>query len=272
MQPMVNIALRAARRAGQIITRAADRTDELTIEEKAENDFVSEVDRQAEAAIVDTILKAYPDHGIIGEEGGAVESDSEFTWVIDPLDGTTNYLRGIPHHCTSIAVKRGNVLTHGIIVDHFRNEEFTATRGEGAQLNGKRIRVTSTAKLNGAIVHTGMPWAQQKQHGDVDAGIYRHFCDNAGAVRRMGSAALDLAYVAAGRIDVYVEIGVFEWDLAAGAIIVREAGGFVSDLAGGDRFLETGNVVATTPRLFKNVAQMVRNVVREHDDHDLAKG
>ncbi len=272
MQPMVNIALRAARRAGQMICRAVDRVDELLIEEKGRNDFVSDVDRNAEAIIIETIQKAYPDHSILAEESGIVEADGEFRWVVDPLDGTTNFLRGIPHHCTSIAITKGNAVLHGITVDHLRNEEFTASRGEGAYLNGRRIRVTPTTMLNTCILASGMPWHAQQKHGPAYEAMFREFTGSTRGVRQMGSAALDLAYIAAGRIDGYFEIGIKEWDMAAGSVLVREAGGFVGDIAGGDRFLETGNIVAANPRIFREMLRRIRAVVKVSNDAELALG
>jgi len=163
VQPMVNIALRAARRAGQMICRAVDRVDELLIEEKGRNDFVSDIDRNAEAIIIEAIQKAYPDHSILAEESGIFEADGEFRWIIDPLDGTTNFLHGIPHHCTSIAIAKGNAILHGITVDHLRNEEFTASRGEGAYLNGRRIRVTPTTTLSTSITVEEFESRQQRR-------------------------------------------------------------------------------------------------------------
>jgi len=272
VQPMVNIALRAARRAGQIICRAVDRVDELLIEEKGRNDLVSDVDRNAEAIIIETIQKAYPDHSILAEESGIREADGEFRWIIDPLDGTTNFLHGIPHHCTSIAITQGNAVLHGVTVDHLRNEEFTASRGEGAYLNGRRIRVTDTSSLSKSVMASGIPWHAAQKHGPAHEAMYGEFIGITRGVRQMGSAALDLAYVAAGRIDGYFEIGLKEWDTAAGSVLVREAGGFVGDIAGGDRFLETGNIVAANPRIFKEMLRSIRAVVKASNDPDLALG
>lgn len=272
MQPIVNVALRAARSAGQIITRNVDRIDELNVKEKTKNDLVSEIDRQAEVVIIDTINSYYPDHSILAEESGTHQKASEFTWIIDPLDGTINFLHGIPHHCTSIAIKRGSIIEHGVIVDHLRNEEFFASRGEGSQLNGKRIRSSTTTSLGKAMVATGMPWKGQEEHGKTFASISQELADKSRAVRRMGSAALDLAYIASGRTDVYVEIGVQPWDIAAGALIVREAGGFVTDLIGGENYLTTGNIIASTPRLFKPVARLIRQQIESHQNATLSLG
>jgi myo-inositol-1(or 4)-monophosphatase len=272
MQPMVNIALRAARRAGQIIVRAMDRVDTLSVEEKAKNDLVSNIDRHAEAVIIETIMRAYPDHAILGEESGATNTDAEFTWIIDPLDGTSNYLKGIPHFCISIGITKGAALEHGVIVDPLRNEEFFASRGTGAQLNSKRLRITSTAKLDRSILATGMPYDKVLSHIDCYSDMLRSFYKESGSLRSMGSTALDLAYVAAGRTDGFFQIGLDPWDMAAGAVIVREAGGFVSDIAGGDHFMETGNLVAANPKIFKDLIKIIRTAVVKNGDDVLATG
>ena len=258
MHPIVNIALRAARRAGRIIVRAMDRVATLTVEEKAKNDFVSEIDRAAEDVIIDTIMRAYPDHGVVGEERGAANADAEFVWIIDPLDGTTNFLAGIPHFCVSIGVRKGTALEHGVIFDPVRNEEFSASRGAGARLNGMRLRVSERTRMENAIIATGIPYRMVAS--DLDAYIDTHRALQAACrtIRRMGAAALDLAYVGAGRTDAFVQVGLQPWDMAAGAVIVREAGGFVSDAAGGDRFMEHGHLVAANPKIFKDVLRLVR--------------
>ena len=272
MHPIINIALRAARRAGRIIARAMDRIATLKVEEKAKNDFVSEIDRDAEDAIIDTILRAYPDHGIVGEEGGAANEDAEYVWIIDPLDGTTNFLAGIPHFCVSIAVRRGNVLEHGVIVDPVRNEEFCATRGDGARLNGRRMRVSGDSRLENAIISTGIPYRMVSSHLDSYIEMHRALQGSCRSIRRMGSAALDLAYVAAGRTDAFVQVGLQPWDMAAGAVVVREAGGFVSDAAGGDRFMEHGHLIAANPRIFKDLLRLVRTSVGTPDDTAFLRG
>jgi len=259
MQAMANIALRAARQASQGMVRAMDRLDVLTVEEKARNDLVSEVDRDAEAVIIEALHKAFPDHGIRGEEHGQSYPEGEFNWIIDPLDGTLNYLQGIPHFCISIAAMKGNRVEHGVIVDPTRNEEFVASRGSGAQLNGKRIRVTRTVKVENAVLSTGIPPGSIASELDAYMRILSRFTGEAKAVRRLGSAALDLAYVAAGRFDGFFEPGLKPWDIAAGVLLVREAGGFVGDFAGGDKFFESGDIVAANPKLFKALIQIIRN-------------
>ncbi|MCE2423561.1 MAG: inositol monophosphatase [Pseudomonadales bacterium] len=290
MDPMVNIALRAARRAGQMILRSMDRVDTLQIQEKGRNDLVTEVDLEAEDIIVDTIQKAYPDHDIVGEERGSrapgeapPESKAELgplgdvpaprvSWIVDPLDGTTNFVHGIPHFCTSIAVTRGATLLHGVVVDHVRNEEFAASRGAGARLNGRRIRVATRDRLDDTIIAGGLPFASVATHIDTYTDVLKVFMSRCRTLRRQGSAALDLAYVAAGRLDGFFELGLKSWDTAAGAVIVREAGGFVGDAAGGDRFLATGNVVAANPRLFRAMLRVIRATSEANGDAALAQG
>ena len=264
MQPMANIALRAARQAGQIMLRAIDRLDTLEVEEKGRNDFVSNVDREAETVIVDALHKAYPEHGILGEEhgesytGSQSGSETEFTWIIDPLDGTTNYLQGIPHFCVSIGLRKGRHLEHGVIFDPVRNEAFIASRGYGAQLNGKRIRVSRVTHLENALLGTGIPPGSVTRHLDAYMDMLKEFTAACRGIRRAGSAALDLAYVAAGRLDGFWEFQLQPWDVAAGAVVVREAGGFVGTPSGGDDFLKSGNIVAANSKVFKLMVQHLR--------------
>jgi myo-inositol-1(or 4)-monophosphatase len=258
MQPMANVALRAARLAGQIIVRAMDRLDTVVVEEKQANDFVSSVDREAESAIIEVLHKAYPDHGILGEEHGESFESREFTWIIDPLDGTTNFLQGIPHFCVSIALRKGRQIEHAIIFDPIRNEVFAASRGHGAQLNGKRIRVSQRTRLEEAVLGTGLPPGAVRQHLEPYMAMLTDFTRTCRAIRRSGSAALDLAYVAAGRTDGFWEFCLRPWDIAAGSLLVREAGGFVGDLSGGDGFMRTGNIVAGNPKCFKLMVQHIR--------------
>jgi myo-inositol-1(or 4)-monophosphatase len=255
---MANIALRAARQAGQIIVRAMDRLDKLNVEEKANNDFVSNIDREAEASIVDLLHKTYPTHGILGEEQGSSYESDEYTWIIDPLDGTTNYLQGIPHFCVSIALRKGRQIEHAVIFDPVRNEAFSASRGHGAQLNGKRIRVSQRTRLQECVLGTGIPPGAIPLHLDAYMDMLKDFTRICRGIRRAGSAALDLAYVAAGRTDGFWEFALQPWDIAAGTLLVREAGGFVGDLAGGDDFMRTGHIVAANPKCFKLMVQQIR--------------
>jgi len=243
MHPTVNIAVRAARSAGRILLRYFERADTLTISRKGLNDYVSEVDRAAEQAIIAELRGKFPNHAILAEESGHHAGSEEFQWVIDPLDGTTNYLHGFPHFAVSIAQLYRGQLEHAVVYDPLREDLFTATRGSGAQLNDRRIRVSKLPGLENALLGTGLPY---RDHRNVDAylGMLKSLLGKSAGIRRPGSAALDFAYIAAGRMDGFWELGLAPWDIAAGALLVREAGGAVSDVAGGDRFLETGNVVA----------------------------
>ena len=245
---MLNIAIRAARHAGDYIVRKINKLPDLKVEVKARNDYVSEVDRHAEALIIDDLQKAYPGHAMLGEESGLIEGDGEFRWIIDPLDGTTNYLNGFPHYAVSIACEQAGRLQHGVVYDPFKQELFAASKGAGATLNNRRIRVGSRKAMDGALLATGFPF-RQPERLDEYLNIFREFVRSAGDIRRAGSAALDLAYVAAGRLDGYWEDGLQAWDLAAGALIVREAGGLVTDFRGDAGFLDNGEVVAANPRL-----------------------
>ncbi len=269
MHPMINMALRAGRRASQVITRAMDRLDILHIEEKQKNDLVSEVDRNAESAIIDVLHQAYPEHGIIGEESGtAYENSGEYTWIIDPLDGTTNFLHGIPHFCISIALMHKGLLDQAVIIDPLRNEEFIASRGAGAQLNGKRLRVTDCKHLEQAVIGSGIPPRDVELHLEAYMNILKSLTQRCRGMRRSGSAALDLAYVAAGRLDGFFETGLKAWDIAAGALLVQEAGGMVSSLTGAENYLDTGHVVAAGNRCFKPLLQ----AIHPHLSGDLVSG
>ncbi len=253
MHPLLTIGIRAARQAGNVLMRHVDRLDTLTITAKGKNDFVSEVDRMAEDAIVDTILEAYPNHGIKAEEGHCREGSDDIEWIIDPLDGTTNYLRGIPHYAISIAARdrtsSNGRMECGVVYDPFREELFTASRGGGAQLNGHRLRVRKQNGLDGALLATGLPF-RNFHHRQTFLRMLDDMQLKTGDIRRAGSAALDLAYVAAGRLDGYWEMGLQEWDIAAGALLVQEAGGLVGDFEGGHTHIETGNIVAASPKVF----------------------
>ncbi|MCB1731679.1 MAG: inositol monophosphatase [Pseudomonadales bacterium] len=260
MEPMINIALRAARKAGENIVRASDDLERFEVRAKGVNNFVSDVDVAAEKEIIYHLHKAYPDHAILGEETGLSGSeDADYRWVIDPLDGTTNFVRGIPHYAVSIACLYKGKLEHAVIVDPVRREEFTASRGRGAQLNGRRIRVSKLPGLDGALLGTGIPF---KDHCDDKLGPYSKAVEvlagQCAGIRRAGAASLDLAYVAAGRLDGFWEIGLAPWDIAAGALLVREAGGLVADIDASENFLQSGNIVCGNPKCFKAVLQVVR--------------
>jgi myo-inositol-1(or 4)-monophosphatase len=245
---MLNTAVKAARKAGAIINRAANDIDRLTVQSKRPRDYVSEVDRVAEQAIIETLLDAYPGHGILAEESGR-SGGEEHVWVIDPLDGTTNFLHGLPQYAVSIALLHKGVLQHAVVYDPARNELFTASRGAGAFLNERRIRVSKQAKMDDALIGTGFPF-REFQHADAYLGMFKDMMLKTAGLRRPGSAALDLAWVACGRYDGFFELGLNTWDLAAGALLVLEAGGLVGDFQGNDSFLKSGHIVAGNPKIF----------------------
>lgn len=245
--PSVNLMVKAARQAGGILLRYMSRLDGLNIVEKARQDYASEVDSMAETEIIRELKRAHPDYAFLGEEGGQ-RGTSRFTWVIDPLDGTSNYLRGIPHFCVSIALMDRNEPLAGVIYDPLRNEIFAAARGAGAYLNERRIRVAQRADLEGAMLITGFPPRERKRIKPHLAALDA-LMSKAEDVRRTGSAALDLAYAACGRVDGYFEAGLKPWDVAAGVLLVREAGGKVCDFRGGSDFINQGRVVAGNLKL-----------------------
>lgn len=253
---MLNIAIRAARAAGDIIIRSLEHVDNLHIEFKGRNDFVTEVDHRAEQEIIRILHRAYPNHAILGEESGA-SGNNELTWVIDPLDGTTNFLHGFPQFAVSIALRNAGRLEQAVIYDPLRQELFSATRGEGARLNDRRLRVSATRGLEGALLGTGFPF-RLPHYLDDYLNCFRALFGKVADIRRPGSAALDLSYVAAGRLDGFWEMGLAEWDMAAGALLVTEAGGLVSDFSGGDNFLTSGNIVAGNPKVFKAILQTIQ--------------
>jgi myo-inositol-1(or 4)-monophosphatase len=259
MHPMLNIAVRAARSAGNIIVRNLDRIETLTVQTKDRNDFVSEVDRQAEQEIIAVLRKAYPDHGVLAEESGRREGN-DYQWIIDPLDGTTNYLHGFPQFAVSIALQHKGRIEQGVVYDPLRQELFTASRGAGAMLNERRIRVTSRRSLDGALLGTGFPFKSQ-QHLDAYLDMFRALFPRTAGIRRPGSAALDLAYVAAGRLDGFWEIGLNIWDMAAGVLLIQEAGGLSSDFVGGHDYLDNGNLVAGNPKVFAEILKTIRPYV-----------
>ena len=254
---MLNTAVKAARKAGSIITRASSDIDRLTIRSKRKNDFVSEVDHAAEEAIIGVLREAYPSHGILAEESGAQDLDAEFIWVIDPLDGTTNFLHGFPQYCVSIGLLHKGVPNQAVVFDPNRNELFTASKGVGAYLNDRRIRVSKVDKVEDALMGTGFPF-REVGHLDDYLRMFKNVTLNCAGVRRPGAAALDLAWVAAGRIDGFWEIGLSPWDMAAGALLVREAGGLIGDLEGEDKFMDSGRVVASNGKIFSALLQLLK--------------
>jgi myo-inositol-1(or 4)-monophosphatase len=260
MHPMLNTAVRAARAAGRIINRASLDLGNVTISRKNRNDFVTEVDRAAEEAIVSALLTAYPDHAILAEESGHTQGrlvsepkDAEFIWIIDPLDGTTNFIHGMPQYCVSIGLMQRGVVTQAVIYDPTRDELFTASKGRGAFLNDRRIRVAQRAKIDEALIGTGFPF-RRLESLDRYIAMFKAVSEKAAGIRRPGAAALDLAYVASGRYDAFFEIGLMPWDVAAGSLLITEAGGLIGDLEGNSEHVFAEQVLAGTPKVF---AQMV---------------
>ncbi|MGV6817131.1 MAG: inositol monophosphatase family protein [Thiotrichales bacterium] len=259
MQPMLNTAVRAARAAGSIIIRHVNRIDELTITTKARHDFVSEVDQNAEREIIKILTRAYPDHGILGEEGGVHNPDAEAQWIIDPLDGTTNFLYGIPHYAVSIGMRFNGRLEQAVVYDPFKDELFTASRGDGARLNDRRIRVKSLPSIEGALLGTGIPF-RPDQNLDLYLDTLKVLIQDTAGIRRAGSAALDLAYVAAGRLDGYWEFGLKPWDMAAGELLVQEAGGLIGDPYGGKDHAKSGDIVCGSPKVYLGMMERLKAV------------
>jgi myo-inositol-1(or 4)-monophosphatase len=255
MHPMLNTAVKAARRAGNIIVRASRNLDIVAVREKAANDFVSEVDREAEQAIISTLHEAYPGHAILAEESGA-SGASEYRWIIDPLDGTTNFLHGFPQFAVSIALEHRGIITQAVVYDPASNDLFTATRGRGAYLNETRIRVSKRAQLKASLLGTGFPF-KEMAHIDAYLAMLRDVMKTTAGVRRAGSSALDLAYVAAGRLDGFWELGLAPWDMAAGSLLITEAGGLVGDLEGNEGWMESGNIAGGSPKVFGELLQLI---------------
>lgn len=262
MHPLLNVADKAARRAGDIILRGLARRDLLSIEEKDRNDFVTDIDKKAEKDIIETIRKHYPHHAILGEESGNIEASGydDIQWIIDPLDGTTNFIHGFPHFAVSIAIRVKGRIEHGLIYDPFKQEVFSASRGEGALLNQRRIRVSGKAELSGALLASGLSFRSHEQFA-LQIKLVHALSFAAGDLRRTGSAALDLAYVASGRLDGYWEMGIKIWDIAAGVLMVKESGGLVSDFVGEEKHLESGRIVAATPKVFKHMLQTIKPIL-----------
>ncbi|MDO9226580.1 MAG: inositol monophosphatase family protein [Pseudomonadota bacterium] len=264
MHPMLNTAVKAARAAGKIIVHGSQNLNRLTVTSKRENDFVSEVDQKAEQAIITILLDAYPDHAILAEETGesGATGDAEYQWVIDPLDGTTNFLHDFPQYAVSIALLHRGKLDQAVIYDPVRNDLYTASRGSGAFLNERRIRVGKRDKLQDALIGTGFPY-RDFTHLDAYTGMFRDLVQKTSGLRRPGSAALDLAWLAAGRTDGFFEIGLNVWDIAAGCLLVIEAGGLVSDFGGEENYLQSGNVIAGSPKVFVQLLQTIQPHVTE---------
>jgi myo-inositol-1(or 4)-monophosphatase len=258
MHPMLNIAIRAARKAGNHIAKSIENADKIQSAQKGTNDFVTNVDKEAEAIIIDVIKASYPEHCIVAEENGVIEGkDKEVQWIIDPLDGTTNFLKGLPHFSVSIAVRLKGRTEVACVYDPMLNELFTATRGSGAQLNNSRIRIKPIKGIQGAVLATGFPF-KQKQHSESYLKILGALFTECADFRRTGSAALDLCYVAAGRVDGFFELGLKPWDIAAGELIAREAGAIATDFAGGTDHMKSGNIVVAGANSVKVMLKHIR--------------
>jgi myo-inositol-1(or 4)-monophosphatase len=256
MHPMLNTAIKAARRGATVITRASFDLDLLTITKKQHNDFVTEVDQAAEEAIINVLKTAYPDHAILAEESGAssnLHDENEHVWIIDPLDGTTNFIHGFPQYCVSIALQHRGQITQAVVYDPTRNDLFTASKGAGAYLNDKRIRVSKRDKMADALIGTGFPYRDLTEMEEY-LQMFRIITEKCAGLRRPGSAALDLAYLAAGRLDGFFEKGLQPWDMAAGSLLVTEAGGIMGTFKGDSDYLYKGDVIVGNPKIF---AQMV---------------
>ena len=256
---MINVAIKAARAAGAIINRAALDVESVRISQKQINDFVTEVDHASEQAIIETLLTAYPGHGILAEESGSQHGakDSDFVWIIDPLDGTTNFIHGFPVYCVSIALSVRGKIEQAVIYDPTRNDLFTATRGSGAFLNNRRIRVSKTTKMRDALIGTGFPFRDGAAF-DEYVTQFKNLMPKTAGLRRPGSAALDLAYVAAGFYDGFWEMKLNQWDMAAGALLILEAGGLVTGIDGEDTYMDSGAIVAGTPKIFPELLKTLQ--------------
>ena len=255
MHPMLNIAVKAARRAGNLIHRAADNLDHLTVTKKSHADYVSEVDRAAERIIIESLLEAYPSHAILAEESGA-QGESEYVWIIDPLDGTTNFLHGVPQYAVSIGLQHNGIMTQAVIYDPTKNDLFTATRGRGAFRNDKRLRVSKRKEMADSLIGTGFPYTNF-EHMDAYMAIFTDVMQKSAGLRRAGAASLDLAWTAAGRYDGFFETGLKPWDMAAGCLLITEAGGMVSDLHGSDTFLKSGHLCAGNPEIHQQLLHII---------------
>lgn len=260
MQPLLNIAINAARQAGDIIIRNFDQLDRIKVTAKSGDDFFTEVDIKAEQAIIHTILKAYPDHGIIAEESGIQNQDAETVWIIDPIDGTNNYLHSFPFFSVSIGIRIKNRMEFGVVYDPFRHECFSAMRGSGARLNDRRIRVSKQTQLNAALLSSGFPF-RNANAAKRYMPTFETMIGKCAGLRRLGSAALELAYVACGRLDGCWLLGLSPWDIAAGVLLIQEAGGLIADLHGGEDYLKKGDIVAGNPKVFKALLQTLHPVV-----------
>lgn len=265
MHPMLNIAIQAARQASKVILRFEDQMDKVSISEKNENDLVTQVDHLSEEVIIEQIRKSYPAHTILAEESGMHKQEaqnSEYCWIIDPLDGTKNFVHGFPQYAISIALMHKNALMLAVVYDPIRQDLFTATKGQGAYLNSRRIRVSQTKKLEDALLGTGFPF-RDKQHIKPYLNTFQNIFPRVSGIRRAGAAALDLAYVAAGKLDGFWEASLKPWDMAAGVLLIKEAGGIVSDFHNEGNFIDSGNIIAGNPRIHKELTGLVQQSLQE---------
>jgi myo-inositol-1(or 4)-monophosphatase len=264
MHPLLNTAVKAARRAGTIINRASLDLDLLKVGRKAPNDFVTEVDRAAEAAIIEVLSSAYPDHDFLAEETGtagaankaAARAASEYVWIIDPLDGTTNFIHGFPQYAVSIGLSYRSQITQAVVYDPVHNDLFVASKGKGAMLNDRRIRVSQRDRLDESLIGTGFPF-RNFDSLDLYVSMFKEFTQKTAGVRRPGAAALDLAYVACGRLDGFFEIGLMPWDAAAGALLITEAGGLIGNFKGEENYLFHENIIGASPKVFGQMVTML---------------
>ena len=258
--PLLNIALRAVRAACREILRAYDRPQSLQVSRKERADFVTDVDEKAERAAIEVLQRCCPEHSVLSEECGMrAGADASHCWVLDPLDGTTNFIHGLPHFSVALALVHDGQLSCAVVADPLRREEFTASRGAGAQLNGRRIRASRCGRVDLALLATGTPTAtRQRRHADAYFRCLKALAERSTGIRRAGSAALDLAYVACGRLDGFWEIGLSPWDIAAGALLIEESGGRISDFSGDQGHLASGDVVCAGPQCFAHLLRAVK--------------
>jgi myo-inositol-1(or 4)-monophosphatase len=263
LHPMLNIAIKAARAAGSIINRAALDLEVLRVGTKGPNDYVSEVDQAAETAIIDVLLEAYPGHAILAEESGRTRGakDSEYTWIIDPLDGTTNFLHGFPVYCVSIALAHRGAVQQAVVYDPTRNDLFFASRGRGAFLNDRRLRVSKRTRISDSLIGTGFPFRKGDNFKRY-VKMFEEVMQSCAGLRRPGAAALDLCYVAAGYYDGFFETGLNPWDVAAGSLIITEAGGLIGNFTGESDFLYQREVVAGNPKVYGQLVQILAPYTR----------
>ncbi len=259
MHPIINIAENAARTAGSMILKASERMDKVKIIEKGINDFTTNIDQSAEQTIIQIIQTAYPNHSILAEESGeSTQNNSESVWIIDPIDGTTNFMRGVPHYAVSIAYQYRGKIEHGVIYDPVRDELFSASRGRGAKLNNTRLRVSKCERLENALIGTGFPVKFADDY-PFYLNLFNSVFLKTATIRRAGAASLDLAYVAAGRFDGFFEMKLSVWDFAAGVLLIKEAGGLVSDFEGSENYFSSGNIIAGNPKMIKALLQQIKS-------------